>query len=514
MTPSCSHGRASCVGVFLACAVLGFVEPSLAAGPIGRNGAAIGTSRYAVDLFQGALFAGARVTSLGGAYVAIAWDVDGMLQNPVAPAVRPFFSVTDFDYWLGLGVTFPPSLSDIDFFNSGSKTQIQQSAPNSLVFVTPAAMLQFGPFGVGVSLELQNYGLGTVLLDDGHAGKVSTSFDIGHLQAAYAFDRGALVLGMGSRILAMDVDLSREDSGETVPVRGTGIGIELGALWRPRGQFFSLGLAFRSAISAEATFSDAAILNDAGDVVIATDANDIYLPERVVLPWDLNVGAALELGADPLNGPWVSDRNVAERQELRIRLRMLDREDARNQALSQPSSPEQRAARSASDAALDARDERAIHDVREQAYWTIQERLARAPRGHVVLAGSVLISGAASDAVGIESFLTQTVNRSGQHVVVSPRLGAEMEVIPDWLRIRCGAYVEPTRFETSSARPHYTAGFDIRGPRWSVFGLWPDDYLWRIGVGGDIARNYSTLSFTIAGWYPRHSGAVQRPRAK
>src|SRR6187551_356782 len=132
---------AASLALILACA--SFSGVARANGPIGRNGDAIKTSRYSIDLFQGPVFAGSRVTSLGGAYVAIAWDVDGMLQNPAAPAVRPFFSVTHFDYWLGFGLTFPGSLEDMDYFNTGSKTQIPNS-PTSMVFMTPAAMFQFG----------------------------------------------------------------------------------------------------------------------------------------------------------------------------------------------------------------------------------------------------------------------------------------------------------------------------------------------------------------------------------
>jgi len=77
--------------------------------------------------------------------------------------------------------------------------------------------------------------------------------------------------------------------------------------------------------------------------------------------------------------------------------------------------------------------------------------------------------------------------------------------------VRAGTYLEPTRFETSSARPHYTGGFDVRVGRWNVFGLWPDDYQWRLAVGADVARDYFTLGVTIAGWYPRHHGTVQLP---
>jgi len=96
------------------------------------------------------------------------------------------------------------------------------------------------------------------------------------------------------------------------------------------------------------------------------------------------------------------------------------------------------------------------------------------------------------------------VNRSGQKTVVSPRLGVESGVIPDWLKLRAGTYLEPTRFEDSHARMHVTAGFDLRLAIWRVFGLWPDDYMWRLGFGLDVAERYSTWGITLAGWYPRH----------
>ncbi len=29
--------------------------------------------------------------------------------------------------------------------------------------------------------------------------------------------------------------------------------------------------------------------------------------------------------------------------------------------------------------------------------------------------------------------------------------------------------------------------------------------MWRLGAGGDVARDYFTWGVTIAGWYPRHN---------
>jgi hypothetical protein len=52
---------------------------------------------------------------------------------------------------------------------------------------------------------------------------------------------------------------------------------------------------------------------------------------------------------------------------------------------------------------------------------------------------------------------------------------------------------------------HATAGLDVKLAVWNVFGLWPDNYMWRLGLGADVAHRYSTWGVTIAGWYPRHT---------
>src|SRR5262245_58440780 len=76
------RGRA--LGWAVAVVACGLARPAAAGGPIGENGEQISTSRYGIDLFQGPVYAGSRVTGLGGAYVALGWDVDGMQQTPVA----------------------------------------------------------------------------------------------------------------------------------------------------------------------------------------------------------------------------------------------------------------------------------------------------------------------------------------------------------------------------------------------------------------------------------------------
>ena len=132
-------------------------------------------------------------------------------------------------------------------------------------------------------------------------------------------------------------------------------------------------------------------------------------------------------------------------------------------------------------------------------------------RFFVLFAASMLVSGSVEEAVGVESLVAQTVNRSGEKTVISPRVGIESGVVPEWLKLRAGSYIEPTRFQGSEPRVHVTAGLDVKLLVWNVFGLWPDDYMWRLGVGSDSARDYYTWGVTIAGWYPRHTNKADVP---
>jgi len=148
----------------------------------------------------------------------------------------------------------------------------------------------------------------------------------------------------------------------------------------------------------------------------------------------------------------------------------------------------------------------------------VQRRLEREHlvmnRFYLQFSGSMLISGSVDAAVGIESLLTQKVNRSGQRVVSSPRVGVECGVVPEWVKLRAGSYLEPTRFETSDMRVHGTAGIDIKLFRWSVFGAWPEDYMWRLGLAGDASTRYYTFGLSLGGWYPRQSGQPETMRAE
>ncbi|HWO11963.1 MAG TPA: hypothetical protein VNN80_20860 [Polyangiaceae bacterium] len=479
---------------------------ALASDPLGANGQAINTSSYSIDLYQGPVSAGNRVIGLGGAYVAIAEDVDGDLQNPAAPGVRPFFSIEHFDYWLGLGLTFPGRLSSIDFFNSGSETGFRGSSGKPL-FLTPALNLQWGTFGLGLTVELSTFGFENALAS-APSMPAESSLEVGlqtyHLQLANAFLDGQFVVGAGLRFLTMSVGAALAD-GDTQNLFDTsGTGIELGVVFRPNLAPYRLGAAFRSAIDTQPSFSRNLLPNSDGDIVVERNGATLYLPERVSLPWDINVGAAVQLGKRPLNPISRTVDQVTEREALMFRVREIDREEERQRRLAEARSPSEREAVERDLDREERLDVERLARVRADARHALSDSFAEVGRAYLLLSASLLISGRVSNAVGVESFLDQQINRSGADVVLSPRVGGEAEVWENRLKARGGLYLEPTRFTTSQPRAHVTLGMDLRLFRWNVLGLWPDDFMWQVGGSMDIAERYLAWGVSIAGWYPRH----------
>jgi hypothetical protein len=489
-----------------ALALLTWAGRADAGGPVGENGTAITTSNYALDLFHGPVFAGSRVTGLAGSYVAIAEDVDGDLQNPAAPAVRPFFSYSYFDYWIGLGLTFPTSLKDTDFFNSGSKTNIVNS-PDSFVFFTPALNLQWGEFGVGVNVETQHYALSAPSTAESSSSSISATIPTTHLQIAHGFAHNQIVVGVGARLVSMSVSESR---GDQALFTSSGSGLEVGAVYKPANIPLRLGLSFRSAIRTQPSYSSGLLPDENGDLIITdSSGSQKYLPNSVAFPWDVNFGFAVQLGRRPFNPPWRTITEVVERESLTHRVREIDREERRLKEIRGAKTQEEKRAIEQAFEREQKEDDRQLEDATERARRRIEAGLAVMNRFYVQISASMLVSGPVADAVGVESLVTQVVNRSGMYTVLSPRVGVESGVIPESLRVRLGSYIEPTRFEGSEARVHGTAGLDIKLIRWNVFGAWPDDYMWRLGLGLDVARQYQTWGFTIGGWYPRHAKASE-----
>lgn len=478
-----------------------------AAGPLGPEGSDIQTSDYAVDLHQGPVLASTRVIGLAGAYVAIAEGVDGDAQNPAAPAVRVPWSFDYLDYDLGFGVTFPGALGERgDFFNSSRTTDVTDNQAG-FVFLSAAANLQLGSWGAGLTLEYQRYSLSR---DQAGAtpglqqDELFGQFGVTHVLGARTIADGQLALGVGVRAAGFIVRNENPSVGQPRDLFTTeGAAPEVGVLWRPNDWPFRVGAALRAAVITEVTSSDVAPNAD-GDFVLGTpgDPNAIFLPREINLPWDLNVGAAVQLGPRPFNPGWVDPAEQLRRVRRFLRWRELERERRRKARLARADHrPTAAAAEQAELERLALLDELHL----ERAELDVEERLrvryAAMSRFHVLVSASVLISGEVDDAVGVESFLARKVQRSGEKISYSPRLGVESEVIPHWLKVRGGSYYEPSRFRGVGGRVHGTFGLDAKLFPWTVFGLFEEGTSWRVSGAVDSANRYFGWSASIGVWH-------------
>lgn len=482
-----------------------------AAGPLGGDGSPIRTSSYGVDLTQTPVLAGSRVTGLAGAYVAIAEGTDGDIQTPVAPAIRTAYSLDHFDYQLGLGITLPATLTSTDFFNTGhNHTQLSDSNQKGFVFVTPALNLAWGRFGLGGTVELQNYSLSREDVTAAtRSDRLSAGFTVAHIQAASLFASDQLAIGVGLRIANLNVANQGAAIGSRPLFSGTGTGFELGALFMPDGMPFRVGAAFRSAVSTVPDPESALAPNAQNDRVFGDPAdpvNAIWLPDHIEQPWDLNVGVAVQLGPRPFNvrfrdpkvptdeARWEAARRRAARAEHRQELtRQLHAGSAPHDAVLEGIDAELDG-----DAALDELHvERVAHDARA----ALKLREARRPRRYLLVSSSLVVIGPTTETVGVESFLQRVVQRSGEHVVFSPRLGLETEIVPHWVKVRAGTYGEPSRFATSGNRLHGTFGFDAKLFPWEVFGLFEEGTEWLLSSSIDAAPRYLGWGVSVGVWH-------------
>jgi hypothetical protein len=489
---------------WLGVGALGVAMPSHAQLP--AEGLPIQTNDYSIDLYQGPVLSANRVIGLAGAFVAIADGVEGSALNPAATAARTPYSYGHFDYDVGVGVTFPSALSNTDFWNSGRPTQLPKSESFDFLFLNLALQLQFGRWGVGFAADFQRYSL---LRGDGaersiERDRLAAQIAIGHLQLAHSFADGQFLVGAGMRTTGLSVtkdNLTSIASQELFSTVGTGF--ETGFIWRPNDWQIRLGAAFHDGFTTQAS-------PDSETFLIYPDdpQNRMYLPERVTLPWDLNVGFAAQLGPRPLNPRWIDPSIVLEpmRRYLEWRAHERERRLRRAEAARVPEGPGERRQRLRK-LRRELRAEEKLDDaerrrVEKDLYRRLRQRYQEQARFFVLVTTSIMISGSVDNAVGIESMLERAVQRSGERTSLSPHLGLETELVPHWLRLRGGTYLEPSRFASNpkGARLHATFGFDQKVLPWDVFGTFPEDTEWRVSGSVDASRSYLGWGIAIGVW--------------
>jgi hypothetical protein len=473
------------------------------------EGAHIDTNDYNIDLYQGAVLSANRVIGLAGAFVAIADGVEGGAINPAAASARTPYSFGHFDYDLGFGVTFPSAISNTDFWNSGHRTQLPKSQTGDLLFLNLALQLQFGRWGFGLSTDFQRYSLLRAANPNSKTqiDRLAAQIAVGHLQLAHAFADGQLLFGIGMRTAGLSVAKDNTTSIGSQDLFSTvGTGFETGFIWRPNDWQVRVGAAYHGGFRTQASAED----NNQFILYQGDKNNELYLPSGVAQPWDVNVGVAAQLGPRPLNPRWIDPSIVLEPMRRYLEWRGHERQRRLRRA-EQPASPdetEHERRHRLHKLYAELRAEEDLDDYeRSRVERDLNDRLRRRyhelARFYVLITASLMISGSVENAVGIESMLDRTVQRSGLHASISPHIGVETEAIPNWLRLRGGFYNEPSRFESNQkgARLHATFGFDQKLFNWDVFGVWPRDAAWRIGASLDASRSYLGWGVAIGNWH-------------
>ena len=477
--------------------------PSAANGQLGPGGSPIDTSDYTVDLTRGVVVSTSRVVGLSGAATSLAQGVEGGLQNPSAVAYRGAQWPDWYDYWLALGLTYP--FESGDFYNSGRVVgDPQEIDENSTFFLIPGFYWQMWNFGIGLTIDAQFIRVRATRDPTVGQETLRLRFTTFHIQSGYGFLDGQLIVGAGLRILRQRSYVSDDLVSDGDLYQTLGLGGEVGVTIKPHRRRWSLGAALFPRMKTGLRNRGNTTTTPEGDIVVG----DFFLPRNTTIPTTGSVGFSYQFGPRPSNPPWISAEKLAAEELDRLARKRKRMESAEEEEIAEARR------RGGPDLALCvqvirqryARKYAALKQQKKELKKAAWEQLRHQyrwgwPRRYYLLTADLWFNGRVRDGVGVESFLFQTVQRSGEKMTVSPRLGFETEVWPTRMKLRAGSYIEPTRFKESSPRVHGTFGFDINLFKWNVFGLWPDDYRWQVTTAFDFARAYGSFSVGIGGWY-------------
>jgi len=452
-------------------------------------------NNYSIEFYQGPLIAPVRITGLAGAYIGYSEGVEGTATNAASPAVREPFSLKALDWDLTASFSFPGSYKNTDFDNRGQSSAQTPTSFSNFLYLNVGAQIQYDLFGASVTGDLQQFDLGSEA-----ANKPSLTLRIGrfHALGAYGVFNDQLVIGAGLRILALTVSENGGVLGGSV-LTMAGAAPEIGALVKPDGAPWRVGATVRAPVTAVNTGSSATTTDASG----VARAGEFIVPRQVVQPWEVEIGVALQAGPRPLNPTWLNP----EMQEAPIRLEIsrARAERAVKYAELLRHTPHEYYATQQGQL---LREEMAIQAIENQrlryeSARLLAQRRARYsnwPREKLLFVASALITGPDSNAIAVESFLDQTNEPFGQHVTVMPRFGVESEPVIDWVRVRAGTYIEPSRFQNGTARDHFTAGADFKLFPFDVFGLL-ESTTWRASFAVDTAPRYFNWGVGIGIWH-------------
>jgi hypothetical protein len=227
-----------------------------------------------VDTARGALTGSTRRIGLGGAFVAIADDTEGVAINPASVALRLPYSWDTWDYGFGIDFAIGAWLPKNDLYNQGGAEGQKKS---TALFGSIAAVLYGGHFGLGVAAEAQRNAASRADQEQGVSSSFAANFGMVHTNVGYGFIDGQLLLGAGARFVGMSFDRA-----STTGALGTaGVGYETGFIIKPAVARYRLAASYKSPV-------DATVSTAAGKNVVH-------------VPWELSLGFAYQLGARIFN---------------------------------------------------------------------------------------------------------------------------------------------------------------------------------------------------------------------
>lgn len=230
-----------------------------------------------IDTVRGTIRGSTRLIGLGGAFVAIADDTQGVAINPASAAVRVPYSWDAFDYSFGIDLGIATWLPKNDVYNAP-----QSSTSGGSLFGSFAILTNYRHAGLGLAAEAEQ----NVASQKGQQGlstKLTANFGLMRPALAYGYFDGQLLLGAGLRVLG----LSFGGNSGSVPLTA-GIGYTAGVIVKPKGHQFRVGVAIEQPINAE----------------VASD--DGSAPTTVHVPWTAAAGFAYQFGQRRLNPRFVT----------------------------------------------------------------------------------------------------------------------------------------------------------------------------------------------------------------
>ena len=444
---------------------------------------------FDIDLVTGPVLGPGRIVGIGGAYTALASSIEAAGWNPAAYAARGLWE-TDWFEWDLTGSLVPETIRNSDFDNNGESGFTY----DSFTFGAVGLGFRFGAFGTGVLLNIQDYEIGN---------SAELSLVVMSYGGGYALLDGQLVFGLGLRTAVLAI--TDRSTGDAL-VDFAGSAPEAGAVLRLADRPWRIGVAARMPVQ-----------SNGNDTLVAAG---LTLPRRVRLPWEVQAGFAWQLGERPLNLTWVNPHDVEQHlrdemlreRELRAAKELQNERVDERLLLAQQRVPpswasgELRERYQPRDAGWRMeeigrrqREEQQLGERIAQDEAERERAVKKLSRRFVLLSADMILIGPTDNGVGLESFLAQQRQISGENASLGVRVGIEGEPVANWMKMRAGTYFEPSRFEGVGYRVHATTGFDVRLFTWNLFGL-VDDFTVLFGASADVAERYLNVGVGLGLW--------------